>query len=48
MKLARKNYKIEIWKCHKSDIVEIDNFIEFIADDPSYANYPGHEEYQGQ
>jgi CTP:phosphocholine cytidylyltransferase-like protein len=48
MKLARKNYKIEIRKCHKSDIIEIDNFIELIAADPSYANYPGHEAYQGK
>lgn len=48
LKLAKKNYKIEIRKCHKSDIIEIDNFIELIAADPSYANYPGHEDYQGQ
>ncbi len=48
MRLARKNYKIEIRKCHKSDIIEIDNFIELIAADPSYASYPGHEEYQGE
>ena len=45
MRLARKNYKIEIRKCHKSDIIEIDNFIELIAADPSYAQYPGYEEY---
>ena len=37
MKLARKNYKIEIRKCHKSDIIEIDNYIELIAADSSYA-----------
>ena len=48
LKLARKNYKIEIRKCHKSDIIEIDNFIELIAADPSYASYPGHEDYQGK
>ena len=48
MKKKKKNYKIEIRKCHKSDIIEIDNFIELIATDPSYASYPGHEEYQGQ
>lgn len=48
MKIARKNYKIEIRKCHKSDIIEIDNFIELIAADPSYAKYPGHEDYQGK
>ncbi len=48
MRIARKNYKIEIRKCHKSDIIEIDNFIELIAVDPNYANYPGHEDYQGK
>ena len=48
MKIARKNYKIEIRKCHKSDIIEIDNFIELIAADPSYAKYPGYEEYSGK
>ena len=48
LKLARNNYKIEIRKCHKSDIIEIDNFIELIAADPSYASYPGHEDYQGK
>lgn len=48
MKLARKNYKIEIRKCHKSDIIEIDNFIELIAADPSYAQYPGYEAYSGE
>ena len=47
MRIARKNYKIEIRKCHKSDIIEIDNFIELIAADLSYANYPGHEDYTG-
>ena len=47
MKIMRKNYKIEIRKCHKSDIIEIDNFIELIAVDPSYASYPGYEEYRG-
>lgn len=48
MKIARKNYKIEIRKCHKSDIIEIDNFIELIAADPSYEEYPGYEEYSGK
>ena len=47
LKIMRKNYKLEIRKCHKSDILEIDNFIELIAADPSYANYPGYEEYSG-
>ncbi len=45
LKIMRKNYKLEIRKCHKSDIIEIDNFIELIAADPSYANYPGYEDY---
>ena len=46
LRLCKKNYRIEIRKCHKSDILEIDNFIELIAADPSYADYPGHEEYR--
>lgn len=45
LKIMRKNYQIEIRKCHKSDIIEIDNFIELIASDPSYAKYPGYEEF---
>ena len=48
LKIARKNYRLEIRKCHKADIIEIDNFIELIAADPSYANYPGYEEYSGK
>ena len=48
LRLAKKNYKLEIRKCHKSDIIEIDNFIELIAADPSYASYPGYEEYSGK
>ncbi len=47
LKIAKKNYKLEIRKCHKSDIIEIDNFIELIAADESYANYPGYEAYSG-
>lgn len=43
LRIMRKNYKLEIRKCHKSDIIEIDNFIELIAADPSYATYPGYE-----
>ena len=41
----KKKFKIEIRNCHKSDIVEIDNFSELVALDDSYANYPRHEEY---
>ena len=47
LKIMRKNYKLEIRKCHKSDILEIDNFIELIAADPSYAKYPGYEGFNG-
>lgn len=42
---ARRNYRIEIRKCHKSDIIEIDNFAELIAADSSYSVYPGYEDY---
>ena len=45
LKIMKKNYKLDVRKCHKSDIIEIDNFIELIAADPSYSNYPGYEEY---
>ena len=45
LKIMRKNYRIEIRECHKSDLLEIDNFIELIAADPGYADYPGYEEY---
>lgn len=48
LRIMKKNYQIEIRKCHKSDIIEIDNFIELIAVDPSYATYPGYEEYRGE
>ena len=47
LRIMKKNYKLEIRKCHKSDILEIDNFIELIAADPCYASYPGHEDYRG-
>ena len=47
LKICRKNYQIEIRKCHKADIIEIDNFIELIAADGSYAKYPGYEAYSG-
>ena len=45
LKHYKKNYKIEIRKCHKSDIIELDNFVELIAIDDSYANYPGYDKY---
>ena len=46
LKIARKNYKLEVRTCLKSDMIEIDNFIELIAADASYARYPGYEEFQ--
>ena len=45
LKIAKKNYRLEIRKCHKADILEIDNYIELIAADASYATYPGYEDY---
>ncbi|MBP3205302.1 MAG: ABC transporter permease subunit [Lachnospiraceae bacterium] len=47
LRIARKNYHLEVRKCHKSDIIEIDNFIELIAADESYRQYPGYEEFGG-
>ena len=46
LRIMRRNYKLEIRKCHKSDIIEIDNIIELIAADPSYSQYPGFEAYK--
>jgi len=46
LKVCRKNYHLEVRKCHKSDIIEIDNFVELLAVDPSYANYPGYEQFR--
>ena len=40
-----KDFKIQIRKGYKSDIVEIDNFSELVALDPSYKDYPGHENF---
>lgn len=48
LRIMKKNYRLEIRKCRKSDILEIDNFIELIAADPSYARYPGYEDYSGK
>jgi iron(III) transport system permease protein len=44
-KYCKKDYKVEVRTCYKTDICEIDNFSELVALDPSYANYPGHEKY---
>ncbi len=48
LRILRKNYRIEIRECRKSDIMEIDNFIELIAADPAYAEYPGYEGFSGK
>ncbi len=45
LRAFKKDFKIEIRKCHKSDIVEIDNFSELVVLDSSYKDYPGHDEY---
>lgn len=42
VKLADE-YNVEIRKCHKSDITEIDNFYELVEIDSSYADYPGQD-----
>ena len=48
LKIMRKNYRPEIRECRPTDITEIDTFVELIAADPDYAEYPGHEEFSGQ
>ena len=45
LKICKKNYELEVRKCVKADIIEIDNFTELIAADASYANYPGYEQF---
>lgn len=45
LKVYKKDFKIRIRNCHKEDIVEIDNFSELVAIDPSYANYPGYDQF---
>lgn len=39
LKIRKKDFKIEIRECKKSDVVEIDTFDELKAFDPSYINY---------
>ena len=46
LRICKKNYHIEVKSIHKEDIAEIDNFEELISVDPSYENYPGHEEFE--
>ena len=48
LRIMRKNYRPEIRECRPTDITEIDTFVELIAADPDYAEYPGHEEFSGQ
>lgn len=47
LRIYKRNYKLAVRKCVKSDIIEIDNFIELIAVDNSYAEYPGYEKFKG-
>ena len=42
--LKHDNYKIEIKRCHKEDILEIDTFDELVAIDASYKDYKAGEE----
>lgn len=46
LRICKKNYKLEVRQCKKSDIIEIDNFIELIAVDSSYSEYPGYEGFR--
>lgn len=41
----KRFFKIQIRKCHKNDVVEIDNFSELVEIDNSYANYHDHDKY---
>lgn len=43
LKICKKNYKIEVRECNKSDVTEIDTFDELKIIDPSYENYPVNE-----
>lgn len=45
--MCKRNYRLAIRTCMKSDIIEIDNFMELIAVDSSYAEYPGYEGFRG-
>ena len=38
--VCKKDFKIEVRDCPKSDVTEIDNFSELCILDPSYKNYP--------
>ena len=45
LRICKKNYRIEIKHCHKTDITEIDNFSELVALDSSYEKYPGYDQF---
>ena len=47
LRIYKTRYKLSVRKCLKSDIIEIDNFLELIAVDNSYAEYPGYEGFRG-
>lgn len=38
LQLNSKDYQVEVRPCHKSDIIEIDNYYELVQLDPSYVN----------
>lgn len=40
LKICKKNYKLEVRECKKSDVTEIDTFNELKIIDSSYENYP--------
>ena len=46
LKIARRNYRTEVRECGPEDVREIDTFPELVAADPSYAEYPGYEQFQ--
>ena len=46
LKIARRNYHTEVRECGPADVQEIDTFPELVAADPSYAEYPGYEQFQ--
>lgn len=45
LKNSKKDFKIEIRNCYKTDVTEIDNFSELVALDSSYKDYPDHDKY---
>lgn len=39
LKICKKNYRIKVRNCSKSDVTEIDNYSELVMIDPKYENY---------